>query len=120
MAVEEAGRRDVPVMAHAHATEGIKQAVKAGVRSIEHGSYMDEEAIDLMVEHGTYLIPTLTIDLYFKEKLADSKALAKAIALANDSRAGMYEKLRSGVKKGLKIGGHMEPIEPVSQILTFP
>ncbi|MCX6212415.1 MAG: amidohydrolase family protein [Bacteroidetes bacterium] len=104
MAVEEAGRRDVPVMAHAHATEGIKQAVKAGVRSIEHGSYMDEEAIDLMVEHGTYLIPTLTIDLYFKEKLADSKALAKAIALANDSRAGMYEKLRSGVKKGLKIG----------------
>ena len=104
MAVEEAGRRDVPVMAHAHATEGIKQAVKAGVRSIEHGSYMDEEAIDLMVQHGTYLIPTLTIDLYFKEKLADSKALAKAIALANDSRAGMYEKLRLGVKKGLKIG----------------
>ena len=49
MAVEEAGRRDVPVMAHAHANEGIKQAVKAGVRSIEHGSYMDEEAIDLMV-----------------------------------------------------------------------
>ena len=104
MAVEEAGRREVPVMAHAHATEGIKQAVKAGVRSIEHGSYMDEEAIDLMVEHGTYLIPTLTIDLYFKEHLADSKALAKAIALANDSRAGMYEKLRLGVKKGLKIG----------------
>ncbi len=104
MAVEEAGRRDVPVMAHAHATEGIKQAVKAGVRSIEHGSYMDEEAIDLMVQHGTYLIPTLTIDLYFKEKLADSKALAKAIALAKDSREGMYEKLRLGVKKGLKIG----------------
>ena len=104
MAVEEAARREVPVMAHAHATEGIKQAVIAGVRSIEHGSYMDEEAIDLMIKHGTYLIPTLTIDLYFKEKLADSKALAKAITLANDSRAGMYEKLRLGVKKGLKIG----------------
>jgi len=104
MAVEEAGRREVPVMAHAHATEGIKQAVKAGVRSIEHGSYMDEDAIDLMVQHGTYLIPTLTIDLYFKEKLADSKALAKAIALAKDSREDMYEKLRLGVKKGLKIG----------------
>lgn len=104
MAVEEAGRRDVPVMAHAHANEGIKQAVKAGVRSIEHGSYMDEEAIDLMVKYGTYLIPTLTIDLYFKEKLADSKALAKAIALANDSREGMYEKLRLAVKKGVKIG----------------
>lgn len=104
MAVEEAERRGVPVMAHAHATEGIKQAVKAGVRSIEHGSYMDEEAIDLMVKYGTYLIPTLTIDLYFKEKLADSKALAKAIELANDSRESRYEKLKWAVKKGVKLG----------------
>ncbi len=104
MAVEEAARREVPVMAHAHATEGIKQAVKAGVRSIEHGSYMDEEAIDLMIQHGTYLIPTLTIDLYFKEKIADSKALSKAIELAKDSRAELYAMLRLGIKKGLKIG----------------
>lgn len=104
MAVEEAGRREVPVMAHAHATEGIKQAVKAGVRSIEHGSYMDEEALDLMVQHGTYLIPTLTIDLYFKEKIADSKALTKAIDLAKNSKAGMYRNLAIAVKKGVKVG----------------
>ncbi len=104
MAVEEAARREVPVMAHAHATEGIKQAVRAGVRSIEHGSYMDEEAIDLMIQHGTYLIPTLTIDLYFKEKIADSKALSKAIKLAKDSRAELYTMLRLAIKKGLKIG----------------
>jgi imidazolonepropionase-like amidohydrolase len=104
MAVEEAGRREVPVMAHAHATDGIKQAVKAGVRSIEHGSYMDEEALDLMVQHGTYLIPTLTIDLYFKEKIADSKALTKAIDLAKNSKAGMYRNLGIAVKKGVKIG----------------
>ena len=103
-AVEEAARRDVPVMAHAHATDGIKQAVKAGVRSIEHGSFMDEEAIDLMITHDTWLIPTLTIDLYFQEKIADSKALAKAIDLAKSSREGMYKNLRIAIKKGVKIG----------------
>ena len=102
--VEEAGRRDVPVMAHAHATEGIKQAVKAGVRSIEHGSYMDAEAIDLMIQHGTWLIPTLTIDLWFQEKWSDSKALSKAIELAKASRKQVYDMLRSGISKGLKVG----------------
>ena len=103
-AVEEAARRNVPVMAHAHATDGIKQAVKAGVRSIEHGTYMDEEAIDLMIQHGTYLIPTLTIDLYFQEKIADSKALVKAIDLAKKTRESFYANLRVAIKKGLKIG----------------
>jgi len=103
-AVEEAARRDVPVMAHAHATDGIKQAVKAGVRSIEHGSFMDEEAIDLMIAHGTWLIPTLTIDLYFQEKIADSKALVKAIELAKSTREGVYKYLRIAIKKGVQIG----------------
>jgi imidazolonepropionase-like amidohydrolase len=49
-----------PVMAHAHGAEGIKRAVRAGVRSIEHGTFLDEEAIALMLEHGTWLVPTLT------------------------------------------------------------
>ena len=101
--VEEAARRDVPVMAHAHATEGIKQAVKAGVRSIEHGSFMDEEAIDLMISHGTYLVPTLTIDLYFQEKIPDSKALVKAIDLAKSTREEVYKNLRIAIKKGVKL-----------------
>ena len=91
-------------MAHAHATEGIKQAVKAGVRSIEHGSYLDEEAIDLMVKHGTYLIPTLTIGLFFEEKIPESKSLAKAVELSKKNREGKYESLRSAIKKGVKIG----------------
>ena len=102
--VEEAARRDVPVMAHAHATEGIKQAVKAGVRSIEHGTYMDEAAIDLMIQHGTYLIPTLTIDLFFSETIPESKALSKAVELGKLSRASFYKMLGLGIKKGLKIG----------------
>jgi imidazolonepropionase-like amidohydrolase len=101
--VQEAGRRGIPVMAHAHATEGIKQAVKAGVRSIEHGSYLDEEAIDMMVSHGVYLVPTLTVGLYFDEKIPDSKSLAKAVALTRKSKEGVYENLRLAIKKGVKI-----------------
>jgi imidazolonepropionase-like amidohydrolase len=55
-AVEEAALYDADVAAHAHSAEGIKRAVRAGVRSIEHGSLMDDEAIDLMAEAGTYLV----------------------------------------------------------------
>lgn len=48
------------VAAHAHGAEGIKRAVRAGVASIEHGTYLDEEGIELMKEHGTYYVPTIT------------------------------------------------------------
>jgi imidazolonepropionase-like amidohydrolase len=47
------------VMAHAQATDGIKAAIRAGIRSIEHGIYLDDEAISMMLEQGTYLVPTL-------------------------------------------------------------
>jgi imidazolonepropionase-like amidohydrolase len=103
--MEEAARRHRPVMAHAHATEGIKIAVNAGVRSIEHGSYLDEEGIDLMIKHGTYLVPTLTIGLFFEEKYANSEALKKAVELSRKSneehtRANM---LSLAIRKGVKI-----------------
>jgi imidazolonepropionase-like amidohydrolase len=55
-AVEEAAALGVHVAAHAHGADGIKLAVRAGVRSIEHGSLMDDEAIALMAEHGTWLV----------------------------------------------------------------
>lgn len=47
------------VMAHAQATEGIKAAIRSGIRSIEHGIYLDDEAIEMMLEKGTWLVPTL-------------------------------------------------------------
>lgn len=56
-------RRGVKVMAHAQGAEGIKNAVRAGIHSIEHGIYLDDEAIDLMLEHGTFLVPTLLAPL---------------------------------------------------------
>jgi imidazolonepropionase-like amidohydrolase len=52
-------RRGVKVMAHAQGAEGIKNAVRAGIHSIEHGIFLDDEAIDLMLEHRTFLVPTL-------------------------------------------------------------
>ena len=55
-AVEEAVLYETHVAAHAHGAEGIKRAVRAGVRSIEHGSLMDDESIALMAEHGTFLV----------------------------------------------------------------
>jgi imidazolonepropionase-like amidohydrolase len=48
------------VAAHAHGAEGAKRAIRAGVVSIEHGTYLDEEAFELMKKHGTYWVPTLT------------------------------------------------------------
>ncbi len=57
--VAEAAAAGREVMAHAQGSAGIKNAVRAGVRSIEHGIYLDEEAIDLMLVHQTWLVPTL-------------------------------------------------------------
>ena len=56
---EEAARKGHITSAHTHGTEGIKMAIRAGVTSIEHGTMLDEEGLSLMLEKGTYLIPTL-------------------------------------------------------------
>lgn len=56
------------VAAHAHGKEGMKRAIKAGVQTIEHGSFMDEEIVTLMKQYGTYLVPTLSAGKYVAEK----------------------------------------------------
>ncbi|MBQ4833374.1 amidohydrolase family protein [Pseudoalteromonas sp. MMG010] len=61
--VSEAHRRDLPVAAHAHGTSGIKDAIKAGVDSVEHASFLDDEAIELALKHGTWL----SMDIYNTE-----------------------------------------------------
>lgn len=63
--VEEAATHDVPVLAHAHGDEGAYAAVKAGVRSIEHGTYLSDSTLTLMKVKGTFLVPTYStlIDL---------------------------------------------------------
>lgn len=96
--VEEAGRHGVKVAAHAHGTQGIIAAVRAGVASIEHGSMLDDEAIALMKQRGTYLVPTTyladAIDLTVLPPLLRSKAESiLPLARANVTRA-----IRAGVK----------------------
>src|SRR5947199_4462133 len=56
---EEANKAGKITASHAQAAEGIKNAVRAGVRTIEHGIFIDEEGIRLMIEKGTFLVPTL-------------------------------------------------------------
>ena len=66
-AVEEAVHYGAFVAAHAHGAEGAKRAIRAGVRSVEHGSMLDDEAIGLLVDRGTYLV----MDLYDGEWIAE-------------------------------------------------
>jgi len=66
--VEAAHRMGRKVAAHAHGADGIKAALRAGVDSIEHGTYLDDEAIALFVETGAYLVPTIHAGEYVAEK----------------------------------------------------
>src|SRR5262245_40995387 len=70
-AVEEAEHKGLKVAAHAHSAEGIKLAVKAGVASIEHGTYVDDEGLRMMKERGTYLVA----DIYDAEYIRQGKAV---------------------------------------------
>ena len=55
---DEAHRAGLKVAAHAHGDDGIRAAIEAGIDSIEHGSLMSDETLDLMIERGTFLVPT--------------------------------------------------------------
>lgn len=68
MVEEGAFRRGIKVMAHAQGAEGIKNALRAGIHSIEHGIYLDDEAIELMLARGTFLVPTLLAPLSVVEQ----------------------------------------------------
>lgn len=59
--VDEAGRAGIPVAAHAHGDEGGRAAVTAGVRSIEHGTYLSADTLALMADQGIYLVPTIAV-----------------------------------------------------------
>ena len=103
--VDEATKLDRRVAAHAHGTEGIKIAVRAGVTSIEHGSFLDEEGARMMFEKGTFLVPTLMAGEAV-EKLAKSGVLKgliaeKALAAAAAARNGVRIAVKNKVKIAL-------------------
>jgi imidazolonepropionase-like amidohydrolase len=64
------------VAAHAHGKRGIESAIRAGVDSIEHGTYSDDETFSLFKQHGTYLVPTILAGKTVAENGDDSRALS--------------------------------------------
>jgi len=100
--VDEANKLERKVAAHAHGTEGIKLAVRAGVSSIEHGSFLDEEGARLMVERGTFLVPTLSaaeaVERAAKtgvlKGLRAEKALAAAAAVRRSIKLAVASKIQ--------------------------
>jgi len=101
-AVEVAHRANKKVMAHAHGTEGIKAAVRAGVDSIEHGSLLDDEGAELMVQKGTWLVPTIDVELRTLEMGAsfgvEPVMMAKEKEVVRLKRAGFEKALKYHVK----------------------
>jgi imidazolonepropionase-like amidohydrolase len=91
--VDEANKLDRKVAAHAHGTEGIKLAVRAGVSSIEHGSFLDEEGARMMAERGTFLVPTLSaseaVEKAAKNGVLKGLRAEKALAAAAAMRHGI-------------------------------
>jgi imidazolonepropionase-like amidohydrolase len=91
--VDEANKLDRKVAAHAHGTEGIKLAVRAGVSSIEHGSFLDEEGARMMAERGTFLVPTLSaseaVEKAAKNGVLKGLRAEKALAAAAAVRRGI-------------------------------
>lgn len=103
-AIREAHKVGKKTAVHAHGTEGIKNAVRAGIDSIEHGSYLDDECIDLMLENKTSLVPTLAVD-YFLFKYGPSNGVPE-YALEKAKRTQKYhiESFLKAWKAGIPIG----------------
>jgi imidazolonepropionase-like amidohydrolase len=108
-AVEEAGRHGIKCAAHAHGIEGILAAVRAGVASIEHGSMINDEAIRMMKERGTYLVPTTalfdTIDL----ASLPAPVRKKAEDILPKARANLHQAALAGVKMALGTDAPLVP-----------
>jgi imidazolonepropionase-like amidohydrolase len=102
--VAEARAGGLEVMAHAQGTPGIKNAVRAGIRSIEHGVYLDDEAISMMLEAGTWLVPTLVAPQGVLEAAASGASLAETVLRkARETVEAHRDSFRRAVAAGVRI-----------------
>ena len=90
--------------AHAHGVEGMKRAIRAGITTIEHGSLMDEETMALMIEHGTYYVPTLSAGKFVAEKAKiegyfPPVIVPKALSIG----AALQETFKKAYDRGVKV-----------------
>src|SRR6201981_3394585 len=103
--VDEAHALRLKTAAHAHGAEGAKRAIRAGIDSIEHGSFLDDEALDMMKQRGTYLGPTLMDIQGIQEKFTRCVAFPPAIeAKARAAIAAIHVTFQHALAKGVKIG----------------
>jgi imidazolonepropionase-like amidohydrolase len=112
--VEEATAAGIFVMAHAQAAPGIKNAIRAGIRSIDHGIYLDDEAIELMLERGTWLVPTLVaprgvIDAAEAGASIPEASVAKAREVVETHRESFAKAVDAGVKVAMGTDSGVTP-----------
>ena len=102
--VSEATAADRFVMAHAQGTQGIKNAIAAGIRSIEHGIYLDDEAIEMMLAAGTYLVPTLMAPLGLLDQIERGMELPeKVIRIATSVAEAHRDSVERAIAAGVKV-----------------
>ncbi len=120
--VEEATAAGVWVMAHAQGADGIKNAVRAGIRSIEHGIFLDDEGIQLMLDAGTWLVPTLSapqavIDMVDAGGSLPEAVVAKARSVIEIHRVAVRRAVDAGVKVAMGtdsgVGAHGDNLREV-------
>jgi imidazolonepropionase-like amidohydrolase len=114
MMVSEAAAAGRWVMAHAQSAEGIKNGIRAGIRSIDHGVYLDDEAISMMVERGTYLVPTLVapqgvLDAADKGAQIPEESLRKAREVVDIHRESFHRAVAAGVKVAMGTDSGVTP-----------
>ncbi|CAI6010059.1 unnamed protein product [Closterium sp. NIES-65] len=102
-AVEEAEAQGMYVMAHAYTARAIKRAVACGVRSIEHGNMLDEEAADLMLQRGSFLVPTLVTYERIKQAGQQSGMDGSIVAKVQDLLERGLEAVAMAERKGVPI-----------------
>lgn len=101
--VDEAHRLRKKTAAHAHGATGAKVAIRAGIDSIEHGSFLDDEAMRMMKEHGTYLVPTLLAGAYVSGRIVPRNYPPEIAAKAKAAGEAIRATIRRAVQQGVKI-----------------
>jgi imidazolonepropionase-like amidohydrolase len=113
MIVRTAADLDVPVMSHAHSPESIKRAVRAGVRSVEHGTYLDQESAEMMVEAGTWFVPTLTAGDTTEAYAANEKLAPEIREKFKGLGRPEFDAMRLAAEAGVKVAmGTDCPVAP--------
>ena len=103
--VDEAHSLHRKTAAHAHGAEAAKRAIRAGIDSIEHGSFLDDEDLDMMKQRGTYLVPTLMAAQGLQEKFDRNIYMPPAIAAkAHAAINAMHGTFQRALAKGVRIG----------------